>query len=203
MRYIKMLGLAAVAAAALMAFVGAGTASATELYDTSGTLGVGTTIHADLEEGTEAILEAGFGNINCDASTVHGTISVAGSSTTTTSGPITKGGLTFGNCTGDTVTVLKEGSLEIHHIAGTTDGTLTSSGAEVTVVNHDTGGTHCIYKTDNTDIGRLTSGKSTTATLHADAKLIRVPTSFLCASEATRKASYVVTTPHEFWVEQS
>jgi len=188
MRYIKMLGLAAVAAAALMAFVGASTASATVLVGTSGPLGSGTTINAALEPGTEAVLEAGFGNIACGESTVHGTISNAGGAAATVSGPISKGGLTFGACTGDTVSVLKEGTLEIHHIAGTTNGTLTSSGAEVTVINHDTGGTHCIYRTENTHIGVLTGNKTGTATLHA---------------EATWKATYTVNVPDEVWVEAS
>ena len=201
MRYIKMLSLAAVAAAALMAFVGAGTASATELYSSGGTLGSGTTVHAELEAGTEAILEAGFGTINCDKSSVQGKTSTAGSSSSTVSGPVSV--LAFSECTGDTVTVLKTGSLEIHHIAGTHNGTLTSSGAEVTVINHDTGGTHCIYKTENTDIGTLTGSTTKDAILHADATLIRVPTSFLCASEATWKATYKITSPTPLWVQAS
>jgi len=197
MKYIKMLGLAAVAAAALMAFVGAGTASATTLVGSGGTVPTGTTINAQLKAGTEAILEAGFGTINCDASTVDG-------KTGNQSGTLITGNvdvLTFTECTGDTVSVLKKGSLSIHHIAGTTNGTVTSSGAEVTVINHDTGGTHCIYRTENTVIGTLTGNTKGNATLHADATLIRVPTSAFCASEATWKATYEVTTPSPLWVE--
>jgi hypothetical protein len=198
MKYIKMLGLASVAAAALMAFIGAGTASATELYSTSGTLGKGTTIHADAE--STLTLQAGFSTINCTESTVHGEITNAGSATTTVSGPITKKtGLTFGGCD-STVHVLKEGSLEIHHIAGTTNGTLTSSGAEVTVIKS---GVHCIYETSNTHIGTLTGSTTGHATLHIEANLKRVPTSFLCADNAAWEGEYTVTQPSPLWVHAS
>ena len=76
MKYIKMLGLAAVAAAALMAFVGAGTASATTLTGPGGTaLSVGTTMHSASEG--KAVLDAPFGNVECE-STVHGAVTENG-----------------------------------------------------------------------------------------------------------------------------
>jgi hypothetical protein len=199
MRYIKMLGLAAVAAAALMALVGASTASATTIHGSGGKLAKGTTINAVLKAGTEAVLQAGFGNIACGESTVHGTTSTTGGAAETVKGSI--GTLTFGACTGDTVTVLAPGSLEIHHITGTTNGTLTGSGSEATTISHNVGGVHCIYKTENTHIGTLTGNTKGNAILQAEATLIRVPTSFLCASSAKWTATYEVTTPSPLWVE--
>ena len=88
MKYLKILGLAAVAAMALTAFMGAGTASATGLWkyttpSENDTLGVGTTITASLEAGTSAVLRdtGGLANdtcIRCRARTVRPGLSHAG-----------------------------------------------------------------------------------------------------------------------------
>jgi hypothetical protein len=199
MKYIKMLGLAAVAAATLMAFIGAGSASATTIHSSGGKLPKGTTINAVLRSGTEAVLQAGFGNIACGESTVHGITSTTGGAAETVEGNI--GTLTFGACTGDTVTVLKTGVLAIHHIAGTTNGTLTGFGSEATTVSHNVGGVHCIYRTETTDLGALTGNNKGNAVVHVDTTLHRVPTSFLCKSTATWTATYEVTSPSPLWVE--
>src|SRR5512144_2251569 len=119
MKYIKMLGLAAVAAAALMAFVGASSASATVLCKTSvvGTGGICPTgwgysgeIHGVAE--VPPVL-TGTINIECEESTVQGNATEGtGSPTETPNGAITT--LTFtGNCNCEVV-VVKNGTLEIH-----------------------------------------------------------------------------------------
>ncbi len=124
-KYAKILGLAAVAAMALMAFVGTGTASATVLCKTNLTTGcaaagqdypAGTGIHATSE--SSGILETTGGVIldTCTGSTVKGKTSNTGSASTTVSGPIEE--LAWGVCRRTTNT-LKLGSLEVHHIAGT------------------------------------------------------------------------------------
>jgi hypothetical protein len=94
-----------------------------------------------------------------------------------------------------TINVLKTGTLEIHSIFGTENGTVTSSGTEVTITKD---GIHCIYSTNGTDIGTFTGGK--TATIDIKASLNRVPTFFLCAEHATWEGSYLVTTPDELFI---
>jgi len=186
MKYVKMLGLAAVAAMALMAF--AGSASATVLTSPSGTQYKGE-INASAE--SSLLLKAGFANITCTESSVAGTPTNFGSSTTTVSGPIST--LTFSSCNA-TVTVLKKGSLEIHTIGKGPNGTLTSTGAEVTVA---TGGVSCTYATNNTDIGTLTGTTTagTKATMDISASLTKSAGGFLCASPAAWEGSYWVTKP--------
>jgi len=188
MKYVKMLGLAAVAAMALMAF--AGTASATVLTSPSGTaLPAGTEIVASAE--SSLLLRAGFANITCTESNVVGKTENAGGAGETVRGPI--GTLTFSSCNA-TVHVLKKGSLEVHAVGSGPNGTLISTGAEATV---STAGISCTYGTLNTHIGTLT-GSSTTggdATLHIEAKLNKTAGGFLCASPAAWEGNYIVTSP--------
>jgi hypothetical protein len=182
MKYIKILSLMAVAAAAFMAF--AGTASATILESTSGTLGKGAVIEST---GTNAVLKAGFATVECGHSEVDGKVTNAGGAGVSVSGDVSN--LKFSSCN-MTVTTLKPGSLTIHHTSGK-NGTLTSSGAEVKVDNHSTS---CVYGTNNTDIGTVTGGEP--ATLNASASLAKISGGFLCASTATWTASYQVTVPN-------
>jgi hypothetical protein len=215
MKYIKMLGLAAVAAAALMALVGAGTASATTLTATgctgtsSGTHGkhcvVGTIITAEAEG--KVVLDPPFGAIECSKSHVE-------AHTTTTGGPseneTVKASLTtlsFNECNA-TVTVLKGGTLEIHtQIPGTNNGngTLTSSGAEVTV---NFFGTHCIFSTNNTHLGTVTGYTAAKtlehhATFHISATIPRTGGSsgVFCGSTAAWTGAYTITTPKTLHID--
>jgi len=106
MKNLKMLGLAAVAAMALMAMVGAGTASATELCSTNtspctGTKYLsGTTISAQLKAGTGAVLTNSISNVTCKKSTVDITTTSSGGSGVAVTGTAPKTtGLTFSECT--------------------------------------------------------------------------------------------------------
>ena len=204
MKYVKMLGLAAVAAAALMAFVGASTASATVLCKTTGTgsptgttcpagsaYAVGQPIHA-VNVGNTLLKDDGSGAtlITCTGSTLQGEITNAGG-TGTVSGPISS--LTFTGCD-QHVTVLKPGTLEVHWIENTHNGTLTSNGAEVTTLTTTIfGNIHCIYVTNNTHLGELTDGNP--AIVHANAIIPQKETSALCPGKARWVATYEVTTP--------
>jgi hypothetical protein len=189
MKYVKMLGLLAVAAAALMAF--AGTASATVLTSPAGTVYTGE-IKAETENG-HAILHNAFTTVECN-SFVTGKVEKHGAG-------VTAGGnistLSFPTCTGDTVTVTTPGSLEIHTGANG-HGTLTSSGAAVSVFNHAFGGT-CIYTTNNTQIGTVTPAPSNTghATLDISATIPRSGGSLgiFCGSTGSWTGNYKVTSP--------
>jgi hypothetical protein len=181
MKYMKMLGLLAVAAAALMAFVG--TASAT-VTSPAGTAYAGNIVSSSSNTSLDGSVK-----VSCTSSTVEGDPSSAGA----TSGTISK--LTFANCGNDTVKVNANGSLAI-----SSSGTVTSTGAEVTVQLHRTVlgfpvTTHCIYKTNNTSVGTLTEGVSP-AVLHIGSSPIpEVATDGACGNDAVWTGSYTVSTP--------
>ncbi|MGN6663156.1 MAG: hypothetical protein ACTHK6_02940 [Solirubrobacterales bacterium] len=197
MKYVKMLGLAAIAAAALMAFVGVGSASAAAgtLTCGSGTkCAAGTEINSSSEG--KAVLDAPFGNVECESTVAgHTKTEAEGGSAGGSSGPITT--LSWSNCGGDTVTTLATGSLSVE-----SGGELKSSGSKVTVIHL---GVHCIYETSNTKIGTLT-GSSTTksnATLDISATIPRVGgnSGALCGSSAPWTGSYKVTSPNPLDVD--
>lgn len=194
MKYIKMLGLAAVAAAALMAFVGASTASATVITGSAGKLGVGSSLDFSLKTGTSALLvnTAGEELDKCSTSTVKGNITNAGGAAATVTGEIKE--LTWGGpCTFPTVTT-KLGKLEIHHIAGTTNGTLTAD-SEIGVTINTVFFGSCVYGvTAGTHLGVVTGGNP--ATFHANAVAEKLSGSaFACPATSKWTGTYVNTTP--------
>lgn len=195
MKYIKMLGLLAVAAAAMMAF--AGTASATTV--TSGGSLYTSTIKAEAGETTLH----GVTTITCNKSVVEGTVEAHGADPVTAEGKISK--LTFEECN-QHVTVLKAGKLIAHtDTSGTNDGngTLTSSGAEITV--QITGlGISCIFgsTTKEIDVGTLTGSDSSHAKLDIDSVPIpRIGHSIFCGSSGEWTGSYTVTTPNNLTID--
>jgi hypothetical protein len=193
MKYAKILGLAAMALAALMAM--AGTASATTLTSPAGTTYT-STIEAS---STNAVLTGpfGFGTISCANSTVKGTVSKHGSGVTA-GGAISN--LTFTSCTGGEVTspVAKPGSLEVHNISGGTNGTTTSVSAEVIVHKTLLGTCHFTTSSTGTDIGTLTSSAVTGATAKLD--IAATIPSADCGS-GTWEGNYTVTTPDNLRVD--
>ncbi len=204
MKYLKMLGLAAVAAMALMAFMGASAASATQMDKVTATgivpIVVGDTLHATQDAGTTINLTDTAGNPidTCKESTVHGLITDAGSPTTTVKGSINS--LTWGGCT-QTTTTLANGELEVHTIAGTDNGTITSIGSLVTI---NVFGVSCRYGTGGgVDIGTLTGKTSSTehATMDINAILNeQEPKQFLCPDTGKWVGTYKVTTPTGLYV---
>jgi hypothetical protein len=191
MKYIKMLGLAAVAAAALMAFVGAGTASATELTCDGVKCPIGTTMHA-VSEGL-VTLDAPFGNVTCNG-TVHGVVTKNGEAGKPAEGQLSEvpptTGLTWTNCGNDTVHTIKAGTLSING----TNNEVKSTGARVTVVHL---GVHCIFETNNTKIGTVTK-EGTEATLTINATIPRVGGGggIFCGESAPWTGGYTIKNPH-------
>ncbi|MGN6663153.1 MAG: hypothetical protein ACTHK6_02925 [Solirubrobacterales bacterium] len=192
MKYVKMLGLAAIAAAALMAF--AGSASATTLTCGTELCAANTTIESKSEG--KAVLDAPFGNVECESTVVgHTTTTKEGGAAGNADGPITK--LEWKNCGNDKVETLATGSLSISSGPGTSNGTLSSTGTQVTVVHL---GVHCIYETSNTSLGTVTGSANTAnghATLDISATIPRVggTSGGLCGSTAPWTGSYEVTKP--------
>lgn len=208
MKHLKMLGLAALAVAAVMAFIGASSASATVLCKTtpvSNSCPSGwdypaeTTIHATVE-GTVHLV-AGFVNDTCANGTVRGKTANTGGASETVNGSIEV--LTFEECTCPT-TVITKGSLEIHWIPGSNNGTLTGRGSEVTV---NCSGVTCTYGTaaNGTDLGKATGSATDTekATMDISATLPKLAGSFLCPSTGEWTGAYWVTEPVPLWFAET
>jgi hypothetical protein len=213
MKYLKILGLAAVAATALMAFVGASSASATVFCKTQPTTGgsgtTGTTCPAGwaYTAGTrnhevnvgKVTLTTAFKNIECKKSTIEGEIENEGSATETPSGPVRS--LTFEECNCE-VKVLRNGTQEFHWIADTFNATLTADGTETTASCTSIFGTeHCIYVTSHSDLGSITASENATtaAVAHIETTIPVLETDSLCAEQSGWKGTYEVTSPKPLW----
>lgn len=192
MKYAKMLGVAAMALAALMAF--AGTASATRVTAPANTLFTGT-IKAT-STNTELHNSFTFGTIKCGHSEVEGTVTSHGSGVTAV-GSISK--LTFTSCTGGEPTspVTKRGTLEVHYTSGT-NGTATSNGAEVII--HKTLVGTCVFTTSNTDIGTVTGGKPASLDINSST-INQTGSNPFCPATATWTGNYTVTSPAELLLD--
>jgi hypothetical protein len=177
MKYIKMLGLAVIAAAALTAILGAGTASATKLCETSATsacptaVAKGSTLKFTAEDSIKLLGPFNIIIDTCTASTVEGpTTSVGGAAGVPVKGEVKT--LTFTECA-HPVTVAKGGTMEVEQDAGTDNGFVKSSGATVTVheVPNIIGNPPtCAYTTNNTPLGKIT-GMLTGSTFDIEATI--------------------------------
>jgi hypothetical protein len=211
MKYARMLGLAAIAALAITAVVGAGTASASRLCKTTVAVcpdawdwPTGTEIHAVLDSSTLIYEVNGLVEETCTSSTIKGKTSNTGSATETVEIPLESKTLT--GCT-NAAKVIKPGRWTIHAdpTAEGKDvgaGIVTSEGTEMTIVSF--GFISCIFKTGTgTNIGTLDEPASPTsdATLTVNAT---VPISGAgCPANAKLTAEYTVTTPTPLYVSTS
>src|SRR3954462_10010477 len=197
MKYLKILGLTAIAAAAVMALAGAGTASATVLCSTTtnpctSVLPVNTVLDFSLEPGSSLLWQNGGTTLEtCTGVTLKSEITSAGSSTNTVKAK--NKALTWTGCTwNNTTNVL--GGIEIHNISGTHNGTLTAS-EEIswTFINGVFG--DCIYGwKPGSHIGTITEGKP--ATLDVNSTILRLSgSSLLCPENGTLIGSFIQTEP--------
>jgi hypothetical protein len=93
-------------------------------------------------------------------------------------------------------TAVAAGSLEIHHIVGTHNGTVTGKGTEWKFV---LSGVNCTFGTGTgTDLGTLTGGSE--PVLDINAVINKTSGSFLCPSTVVLEANLVVTEPHALYV---
>jgi hypothetical protein len=200
MKHAKALSLAVATAAALMAFVGVTSASATVLCKTetdpcASPYGKGTEWAAELSGKSVFETTAGESLDKCEGSKTSGVIEEAGGSAFTVK---MSAGITWNVCDVVTVTV-KAGTLEIHKIAGTWEGTITGKGGEVTVGLF--GGT-CSFTTGNgIDIGTLKPGLPPRFILNP--KLKKSAGGILCPAEVAWTAEYKFSTPSPVYVSAS
>lgn len=196
MKYVKAIGLVAIAVAAMMVFAGSA-AAGTFTYPKH--IGYTENIHAVAGETTLH----GVSTITCQSSTVEGTVASHGNEVT---GKISVGKLTFAECGSSDVTVLKGGTLEAHTHPGNenfeTYAILTSTGAEISIQITALGIT-CIFTTSNTQIGTVTQStheivteaSTTTAKIHINAKIPRTGGSVFCGASGEWTGQYQITTP--------
>lgn len=194
MKYLKMLGLLAVAAAALMAF--AGSASATTITSPEGVPYTGPVIAAT--EGGHAVLEnTSLGlKIEC-AGTSEGEVGAEHGNEEGAVHP------TFSGCTNSWhVTTIAGGTLKaVSNGNGTAD--MFSSGATISTTRL---GITCNYRTNNTTIGTLTDGTVTgtgMGTMHINGAIpIHSGSSGLCGTKDSHwKGAYTVTTPEPLHID--
>jgi hypothetical protein len=164
MKITKILGVVAVAAMALMAF--ASTASATTLTTNGGLRTGAVTINATAN-GSILLQATGGGFANtCTESTIAGTTTVFTGATV--SGPLTT--LTVTKCATEGVVAHAPGTLSVERIGATTNGTLRSSNAKVTVPS-PFGLLTCTTPAGGVDVGTLTGTTAVTTVVDISAVL--------------------------------
>lgn len=221
MRYLKMIGITAVAAMAFAAVVGASTASATVLCKSAPSnnvcpaaeiYGSGTAIKAQLVAGTSAVLTTEGGlftpTVKCTASTTEGKTETAGGAGKSVEGTLlAKTGLTFSGCktstgSGCTATAVH---LPYHAAVAWTsewDGTLTvtsggtgSPGASVACEGLPT----CEFTTKSAVL-HVHGGNP--AIVKAENIALEIAGGFGCPTTAHWTAEYEVTSPKPLFIEK-
>jgi hypothetical protein len=199
MEYFKMLGLAVIAASALIAFAAAGTASATVLCDTTTTpcnqkWSAGTQLEFEIAPGTEGIWETTDGKTvvaKCTEGELKGKPSSGGASETVKV-PVQASDFTWPGCTVNTAT-LEGGELEIHAIEGSDNGAVTATGFSFTTTAF---GVSCIYTfASSTNIGTLTASATGDATLHINTVFTKKSGGFLCPTDLKWREEFTQVKP--------
>jgi len=201
MRYAKMLALAAMAAGALMAFIGAGTASANVVCSTNespcpaGQKWPDHIANVDFSsEGSTRLIDVATGETTdtCKESTLTGTFT-QGTTATNPGNPILHATeLKWTNCTFPTKTT-ELGTLELDPIVGGKgNATVTGKNFKVTINTVLFGS--CIYGTgENLSLGDLTEGNP--AIFHAAVHVPFISGGFACPKTAEWNATYKITSP--------
>ena len=207
MKHLKILGLAAVAGMALVAFLGAGSASATVLCKTAVTEGchaggwaypAGTEIDMSLEGTTSTSTTGGTLLDTCTEGTLRGETTNTGSSSETVDWNLSE--MWSKNCTKTTDSIVN-GALEVHWISGTDNGTLTVNGTQVTKNLGILGS--CTYGpgAGGTELGTLIGGSP--ATVRVEAVLPKLAGGATCPPDVVWTGAYAVTSPEPLYIATS
>jgi hypothetical protein len=190
MKYVKMLGLAAVVAMTFIAFA-ASTASATVLCTDTGCTAMyepGTGIEAT---SSDIQVTSSFGTMTCTASEIAGAALNTGEAEKTVN--VSVGFLDFNKCNGS-FTELAYGSLELHTITAH-KATLISKGIKVTT---SLLGIHCVWGTGTgTTFGTVAGGE--TPTLILTATFEKLEGSAFCGSTNVWEGTYTIHQPHALY----
>jgi hypothetical protein len=194
MKHVKMLGLAAMAVAATMAFA-VSSASATELYSGATTLKSGTTIESSLS-GTASLTTTGGTVLDtCTGGGVTGKTTNTGGAGVSVTGSVATSGVTWSGCTGTTDTL--EGGTQEWFFTSGTEATVKGKGFKVTVLASEFFGGTCSYTLGTgTTLGTLKGSTTSNATLAVNIVVNGATgNSFLCPSDTKWVANYTVTNP--------
>ena len=198
MKYLKALGLAALAVAVLAAFMGAANAQATVLCKTNAGAEcgvekwpVGTKMNTQLEIAELFTLKNTVGEVEveCKESAQQIVIENAGSATTTVVGKVAGASITWGACSATTTTI-SGGEVEFHWTNGTNNAAVTGKGISV---KFEGGGLTCIYGfgAGMIPVGTFTGG----FTPRIDLKAVvtkQAGSSFLCQTDQIMEGEYEV-----------
>lgn len=198
MKYFKLFGLVAIAAAALMACVGSSTASATVLCSTTAEpcpelqRWPNSELDFSVPSGSSFLWEnAGEVLETCTNVTINSEMLNPGSATTTVE--TRNQAITWKNCAVPNTTIAL-GGLAIHKIAGTSNGTVTASEDVSWTINTVFFGS-CVYAwKKGKQFGELTEGKP--AILHVNSTVEKVSGSnFACPETGTLVGTMTLTSP--------
>jgi hypothetical protein len=205
MKSLKMLGLAAIAALGLMAFVGASTASATTLCKTNITpcpanwhWPIGTSLHAKLKKPKEGEATAKLTSpVGEPVATCKGlTLTAELKETSATWLPFTIHTLDWENCS-TTVTNIVTGKLTVMWLKEG-EAEVVADETKVTVV---LGGISCTYTTgEGTKLGTVKNGAE--PVLNISTKDKKTESSFACPAEPTWDAEVVITEPNPVTISE-
>ena len=198
MKYLKVL-IFAVVASLLLAI--SSTASATVLCKNNSNTttcsepyAIGTEIEA--KGVTNVVIDTEFKTVECKITSGTGEITNAGSSTSAV--VITDIASVYEKCN-CSVVVLQFGELTLTYIEGTDNATSIWNNEELTVSCSTLfGNVHCIYRTENTDTGKLIGG--TPATVNTSGAVPRKPTNSLCSGEANVTDTSEISSPQPLYV---
>lgn len=192
MIHLRTLVLLAIAVTASMAV--AEPVSATYYTSPTGTKYKGK-IKVIGEKGPPVFALASAADVACNKSSAEWSVEQDGESVTVKGSVST---LTLTECNHH-VAVVKKGSLEGH-----SNGSLTSSGLEVTVeFTTIFGNVHCVFGTNNTPMGTITDSHDTgsEATIHTFMVIPVVGGGSLCGSSAQWSGNDVITTPTRLYID--
>jgi len=207
MRYVKMLGLAAVSALALTALLGAGSASATVLCSVykvpcpkGAALKSGTAIELSLRKGASLAVTDIAKNLiaTCTESVMNGKTTNTGKKEEAVTGNVE--GLTFGKCTA-AFKVLKLGTFEVTYKGPNTRGEFVSVGGEVTVNDM---GLSCDYGTvGGVEMGIMESDETENPDFfEEEATMKKEEGGFLCPGSIIVKGIYEITAPAKVFFKE-
>jgi hypothetical protein len=205
MRYTKLIGLTSLAALVLFALWGGGSAAAsvackvdTHFYTAytcpAAQLWPANTVITTTLEGSSTVKNGSTTLSSCTGGKFTSTIVNAGSSTSTVTGSNTT--VDLESCT-SSIHTENLGSFEIHHISGTADGTVTTSGM---VIGNTVFGTNCLYETGSgKDLGTLSGGSPASLSINASLNESE-PRKFICPDTATWTAKWIATSPKPLYM---
>jgi len=189
--------LSAILLLAVIATLGAGSASATELYkyttpSANDTLGAPTNLQMTLQAGSSLVLWDTFSMpyvvATCTGSELQGTTETAGGESSHPSGMLST--VSFTGCV-DALTLIQKGTFQIQHIAGTTNATLVVNSLKFKYKNTFLG-LECTVVM-NGSFGTLTGATSATGHAKLDVYADLEPTN--CGTPARFTGSFTVTSP--------